>query len=140
MKRPLGLTPLNTKDNVTPLLNYSFNGVDASGNPVNIPIRADQYWGNAGKYVAAEGYMVSTSWMRLREMNLTMKLPKKLVDKTPFGNIEFGVFGRNLLLIAKDYPHLDPEQNVLGADNVGGLEFNANPSTRTLGVNLRITL
>lgn len=134
------LPRFDTKDNVTPLLNYMFDGVDASGNKVNIPIRADQYWGNAGKYVAAEGFMVSTSWFRVREMNLSMRLPKKLVDKTPFGNIEFGVFGRNLLLIAKGYPHLDPEQNVLGADNVGGLEFNANPSTRTLGVNLRITL
>ena len=127
-------------DNVTPLRNYQFKGVDASGNAVNIPIRADQYWGNAGKYVAAEGYMVNTSWFRIREMNLTMKLPRNLVDKTPFGNIEFGVFGRNLLLLARDYPHLDPEQNALGSSNIGGLEFNANPSTRTMGINLRLTL
>jgi TonB-linked SusC/RagA family outer membrane protein len=127
-------------DNVTPLRNYQFKGVDASGNAVNIPIRADQYWGNAGKYVAAEGFMVNTSWFRIREMNLTMKLPRNLVDKTPFGNIEFGVFGRNLLLLARDYPHLDPEQNALGSSNIGGLEFNANPSTRTMGINLRLTL
>jgi len=122
------------------LRNYQFNGVDASGNAVNIPIRADQYWGNAGKYVAAEGFMVNTSWFRVREMNLTMKLPRNLVDKTPFGNIEFGVFGRNLFLQARDYPHLDPEQNALGSSNIGGLEFNANPSTRTMGINLRLTL
>jgi TonB-linked SusC/RagA family outer membrane protein len=127
-------------DNVTPLTNYSFDGVDAAGSKVTIPIRADQYWGNSGKYVAAEGYMVKTSWFRIREANLTMKLPKSLVDKTPFGNIEFGIFGRNLFLKAKDYPHLDPEQNALGSSNVGGLEFNASPSTRTLGFNLRITL
>jgi len=132
--------PRFDKDNVTPLRNYQFNGVDASGNAVNIPIRADQYWGNAGKYVAAEGFMVNTSWFRIREMNLTMKLPRNLVDKTPFGNIEFGVFGRNLLLLARDYPHLDPEQNALGSSNIGGLEFNANPSTKTMGINLRLTL
>ncbi len=127
------------KDNVTPLRNYQFTGVDATGAAVNIPIRADQYWGNAGKYVAAEGYMVNTSWFRVREMNLTMKLPKSLIDKTPFGNIEFGVFGRNLFLKARDYPHLDPEQNALGSSNIGGLEFNANPATRTMGFNLRLT-
>ena len=132
--------PRFDKDNVTPLRNYQFNGVDASGNAVNIPIRADQYWGNAGKYVAAEGFMVNTSWFRVREMNLTMKLPRNLVDKTPFGNIEFGVFGRNLFLKARDYPHLDPEQNALGSSNIGGLEFNANPATRTMGFNLRLTL
>jgi outer membrane receptor protein involved in Fe transport len=132
--------PRFAADNVTPLKNYSFPGVDASGNPVNIPIRADQYWGNSGIYSSAEGFMVNTSWFRVREMNLTMKLPQALIDRTPFGNVEFGVFGRNLFLKAKDYPHLDPEQNALGASNIQGLEFNANPSTRTIGLNLRLTL
>lgn len=131
--------PRFDKDNITPLRNYQFDGVDASGNLVNIPIRADQYWGNAGKYVAAEGFMVNTSWFRVREMNLSMNMPKELIQKSPFSKIEFGVFGRNLFLYAKDYPHLDPEQNVLGSSNIGGLEFNANPSTRSMGVNLRLT-
>lgn len=132
--------PRFAADNVTPLKNYSFDGVDASGNAVNIPIRADQYWGNSGKYAAAEGFIVNTSWFRVRELNLTMNLPQTLVDRTPFGKIEFGVFGRNLFLKAKDYPHLDPEQNALGASNIQGLEFNANPSTRTIGLNLRLTM
>jgi len=132
--------PRFEKDNVTPTRNYQFTGVDASGNVVNVPIRADQYWGNAGKYVAAEGYMIKTSWFRVREMNLTMKMPKRLIDKSPFSNIEFGIFGRNLYLKAKDAPHLDPEQNAFGTNNISGLEFNANPSTRTFGANLRLTL
>ncbi|MEJ7674545.1 MAG: hypothetical protein WKF59_18065 [Chitinophagaceae bacterium] len=65
---------------------------------------------------------------------------KNIIDKTPFGNIEFGVFGRNLFLWTKEYKHLDPEQNALGISPAQGLEFNANPSTRTLGFNLRLTL
>jgi hypothetical protein len=132
--------PRFEKDNVTPTRNYQFTGVDASGNVINVPIRADQYWGNAGKYVAAEGYMIKTSWFRVREMNLTMKMPKRLIDKSPFSNIEFGIFGRNLYLKAKGAPHLDPEQNAFGTNNISGLEFNANPSTRTFGANLRLTL
>ncbi len=127
-------------DNNTILKNYQFEGVDAGGNAVNIPISAEQYWGNSGKYVAAEGYIVNTQWVRVREANIYYRLPGNLTSRTPFGNIEFGVFGRNLFLWTKDYPHLDPEQNVLGASNVQGLEFNANASTRTVGVNLRITL
>lgn len=118
---------------------YKFDGVDANGNVVNIPLSAEQYWGNTGKYVAAEGYIVNTSWVRVREANLSYRLPRSITDKTPFGNIEFGVFGRNLFLWSNDYPHLDPEQNVLGSTNAQGLEFNANASTRTLGVNLRLT-
>jgi hypothetical protein len=131
--------PRFEKDNITPTRSYAFTGVDAAGTAVNIPIRADQYWGNSGKYVAAEGFIVSTSWFRIREMALTMSLPQSLIDKTPFGKIEFGVFGRNLYLKAKDYPHLDPEQNALGSSNIQGLEFNANLSTRTIGANLKLT-
>ena len=132
--------PRVDKDNNTLLKNYQFEGVDANGAAVNMPITAEQYWGNSGKYVAAEGFIVNTQWVRVREANLSYRLPKEITDKTPFGNIEFGVFGRNLFLWAKDYPHLDPEQNVLGASNFQGLEFNANASTRTMGVNLRLTL
>ncbi|MGK2864235.1 MAG: SusC/RagA family TonB-linked outer membrane protein [Chitinophagaceae bacterium] len=132
--------PRVDKDNNTLLKNYQFEGVDVNGNAVNVPITAEQYWGNTGKYVAAEGFIVNTQWVRIREANLYYRLPKEFTNKTPFGNIEFGVFGRNLFLWTKDYPHLDPEQNVLGASNFQGLEFNANASTRTMGVNLRLTL
>jgi hypothetical protein len=132
--------PRLDKDGETYLKNYRFDGVDANGNKVDVPITAEQYWGNSGKYVAAEGFMVNTSWVRVREANLYYKLPKSIVDKTPFGNLELGVFGRNLFLWCNDYPHLDPENNVLGVSNFQGIEFNANPSTRTIGVNLRVTL
>jgi outer membrane receptor protein involved in Fe transport len=131
--------PRFDKDNVTLLKNYSFTGVDVNGNAVNIPVTGEQYWGNSGKYVAAEAFILNTSWVRLREMNLTYKLPKGLIDKTPFGNIEFAVYGRNLALWAKDYPHFDPEQNLFGTSNVQGLEFNANASTRNVGVSLKLT-
>lgn len=132
--------PRVDKDNETLLANYQFDGVDANGNKVNVPVTAEQYWGNSGVHVAAEGFIFNTQWVRVREANLYYRLPKEITNKTPFGNIEFGIFGRNLFLRAKGFPHLDPEQNVLGASNFQGLEFNANASTRTLGVNLRLTL
>ncbi|MDQ6610694.1 MAG: SusC/RagA family TonB-linked outer membrane protein, partial [Bacteroidota bacterium] len=119
---------------------YKFDGVDVNGVAVNVPLSAEQYWGNSGKYVAAEGYIVNTSWTRVREATLSYSIPKKLIDKTPFGNIELGFFGRNLFLWTKDYKHLDPEQNALGISPAQGLEFNAQPATRTMGFNLRITL
>jgi hypothetical protein len=81
---------------------------------------------------------VSTSWIRVREATISYSLPKKLLDKTPFGNVDFGLFGRNLFL-KTDFPHLDPEQNVLGISTAQGLEFNAQPSTRTIGFNVRLT-
>jgi TonB-linked SusC/RagA family outer membrane protein len=131
--------PRFDKDGVTVLKNYKFEGVDASGNAVNIPITAEQYYGNTGVFTAAEGFIFNTSWVRVREMNIGFKLPKRLIDKSPFSNIEFGVYGRNLFLWAPDYPHFDPEQNAFGTSNAQGLEFNANASTRNLGFNLKLT-
>ncbi|MES2882838.1 MAG: SusC/RagA family TonB-linked outer membrane protein [Bacteroidota bacterium] len=126
--------------NGVPTTPYKFEGVDANGNAINVPVTVEQYWGNNGKYVAAEGFIINTSWVRLREATLTYRIPKSFTDKTPFGNIEFGVFGRNLFLWTKEYDHLDPEQNALGISPAQGLEFNAQPSTRTIGLNLRLTL
>jgi hypothetical protein len=53
--------------------------------------------------------------------------------------MEVSLFGRNLYLHAPNYPHLDPEQNALGISNAQGLEFNALPQTRSMGVALRLS-
>jgi TonB-linked SusC/RagA family outer membrane protein len=122
-----------------PLKNYLFEGVDVNGNPNKVFVTAEQYYGNSGKFASAEGFIFGTTWFRLREASLMYKIPSSVLRRTPFGNAELGVFGRNLFLSAPDYPHLDPEQNVLGISNAAGLEFNALPQTRSMGINLRIT-
>jgi len=131
-------------DNVTLATPYIYEGVYASGanagQPNTTRLTAQQYYGNTGKYVAAEGYIYDTSWFRLREATLSYRLPGDIVRKTPFRNLELGLFGRNLYLKAKNYPHFDPEQNALGVSNAQGLEFNSQPSTRTFGVNVKIVL
>ncbi|MBL7814621.1 MAG: SusC/RagA family TonB-linked outer membrane protein [Saprospiraceae bacterium] len=123
----------------TPAKPYIFEGVKADGTPNDIAITAEQYWGNSGKYIAAKGFIYNTSWFRIREATLNYSFPKNLLSKTPFGKATLGVFGRNLFLSSPGYPHLDPEQNALGVSNAQGLEFNALPQTRSLGVNLSVT-
>ncbi|MFK7031741.1 SusC/RagA family TonB-linked outer membrane protein [Flavobacterium oreochromis] len=129
-------------DGVTLNKPYLFQGVYASGPDAGKPnttmITAQSYYGNAGKYAAAEGFIYDTSWYRLRELALTYKLGKKALNNSIFKQIELGVFGRNLFLRAPNYPHFDPEQNALGVSNAQGLEFNSLPSTRTIGGNLKI--
>ncbi len=122
------------------LKNQMFEGVYANGQPNTTMISSQLYYGNSGKYVSAEGFIYDTSWFRIREAALSYKLPKGMLNKTPFGNVEVGVFGRNLYLNAPNYPHFDPEQNALGVSNAQGLEYNSLPNTRTFGVNLRLTL
>ena len=129
----------------TPAKPYIFEGVLPNGT-VNtasdanaVKVTAEQYWGNSGKYVAAEGFIYETSWFRVREATLSYDFSKAFLKNTPLGAASIGIFGRNLFLHAPNYPHLDPEQNALGISNAQGLEFNALPQARTIGANLRIT-
>lgn len=119
---------------------YMFDAVFANGTPNNVNVSAEQYYGNSGKYAAAEGFIYNTTWFRVREASLSYSLPGSLLNKTPFGGAELSIFGRNLFLRAPNYPHLDPEQNALGVSNAQGLEFNALPQTRSMGVALKFNL
>ena len=128
-------------DGVTVSTPYIFPGVNSTDlKPNTKAISAQNYWGNNGKYSAAEGFIVETSWFRVREASLSFKLPASVLSKLSIGNAEFGVFGRNLFLRAKNYPHFDPEQNALGVSNAQGLEFNSLPQARSMGVSLKISL
>ena len=116
---------------------YLFDAVYANGTANTTYVSAQDYYGNSGKYAAAEGFIYNTTWFRVREASLGYTLPATLLRKTPFGNAELAVFGRNLYMNAPHYPHLDPEQNVLGVTSALGLEFNALPQTRTMGVSAK---
>jgi TonB-linked SusC/RagA family outer membrane protein len=118
---------------------YIFDAVYTNGQPNTTYLSAEQYYGNSGKFAAAEGFMYKTSWFRVREASVSFSLPADLLKRTPFSNASMNVFGRNLFLNAPFYPHLDPEQNVQGVSNAGGIEFNALPQTRTVGVGLNLS-
>jgi len=118
---------------------YLFDAVYTNGLPNTTYLSAQDYYGNSGLHAAAEGFIYKTSWFRVREASLVYTLPSSFLNKTPFSSASFSVFGRNLFLHSPFYPHLDPEQNVLGVGNANGLEFNALPQTRTIGVGLNVT-
>ncbi|MFN4079430.1 MAG: SusC/RagA family TonB-linked outer membrane protein [Saprospiraceae bacterium] len=126
---------------------YKFEGVFASGpnagqrneGQFEKRLTAEQYWGNNGVHVAAEGFIYDISWFRIREAQFSYTFSKGMLNNTPLGALTVGVFGRNLFLHAPNYPHLDPEQNALGISNAQGLEFNALPAIRSYGVNLSVT-
>ncbi len=117
---------------------YIFDAVYANGTPNTTYLSAQDYYGNSGKYAAAEGFIIETTWFRVREANFSYSIPSGMLKKTPFSRAEFSVYGRNLYLHAPNYPHLDPEQNALGISNAQGLEFNALPQTRTMGMGIKL--
>ena len=119
---------------------YIFDGKTAAGVQNTVPVSAQAYWSTKYSPAVAETYVFDGSWVRLREASLSYSLPANLLSKSPFGKVEVGVNGRNLLLRAPNFPHLDPESNQLGVSNAQGFEFNGLPQTRTYGFFLRATL
>ena len=99
------------------------------------------YWGNGGTELD-KAFMVSKSFVKLREVVLSYSLPKAMLSKTPFSRIDLSLIGRNLLLwVPEENVFVDPEQTTFGNDIESEFgEYGASPTTRSYGFNLRITL
>ena len=102
-------------------------------------ITSQSYFGSIGeRYPAGEFYAYSGSNLRLRELVLGYNFSNDLVRKTGFiESARISVIGRNLMFLYKDDP-FDPEL-VTGTGNTGGIEYNSLPTTRSMGVNLKLT-
>lgn len=119
--------------------------------------RADRVWENSvymnsqGQYVTntdrkydvynyytnkiPDGQMlVDASYIKLRQVALTYRLPGKYLTKTPFGAISVSLFANNVFIwTAKKNTYSDPEMSSSGASNAQGFEFAATPSQRNFG-------
>ncbi len=120
-------------------------GKDANGKntykPNTTPVQSMQdFWGTYAATANTEGNVFDASYVKLRSVNLSYAFPKQLLPlKKAIKGLEIGVEGRNLWLIKSFVPHVDPELNFFGAGSNGdGVEFNSFPTTRSLGVNLKI--
>ena len=96
------------------------------------------YFYNQGYIIhAADQY--DASFVKLREMRLDYNLPADLTSGLPFTNISIGIYGRNLAILMKNAPHIDPEV-ATSASNVQGFEGGQLPAERTIGFNLKFNL
>lgn len=86
--------------------------------------------------------VIDRSFTKLREVSIGYRLPKSIVDKTPFTGLTVSVIGRNLLLWTPvDNQFIDPEVSTFGSGLEAGFgEFSANPTTRSYGFALMFNL
>jgi hypothetical protein len=86
-----------------------------------------------------EQFVEDASWIRLRDLNLSYRLPAGLFGGSKFvKGVELSAFGRNLLLFTR-YSGIDPETSLYGLSNSQGLDYFGNPNTRSMGVTLNTT-
>jgi hypothetical protein len=82
--------------------------------------------------------VIDASYVKLRQASLTYRIPRNVLNRTPFGELSVGIFGNNLFIwTPKENRYADPEVNSAGAGNLQGFDFTAQPSLRNFGFNLR---
>lgn len=114
----------------------------ATGQPNDIQLTATEaYFNNIG-FGIDEVLIYDATHIRLREAAISYRLPKKWLDKTPFGNVSFTVSGQNLFVKAFNTPdsvNYDPELNSLGVGNSQGFDYLTSWNSRRYGMSVKVT-
>lgn len=133
----------NIRENGIIVDGVNLTGYDDNGNPVSdgsanttSVAAVDHFFANQG-YVIAAADVYDASFIKFREMRLMYEFPKKMFEKTPIQGMTFGITGRNLAILKKNVPHIDPESAV-SSGNIQGLEGGQLPSTRNISFTLGV--
>jgi TonB-linked SusC/RagA family outer membrane protein len=120
---------------------------DENGDPVYVEntkpiddVSLISYWGNGGSEIDGTS-LIDRSFVKLREVVLSYSLPKKALEKIKLSKLDISVVGNNLLLFTPaGQTYIDPELTTFGNDLLADFgEYGAQPSTRSLSLNLQIT-
>ena len=119
--------------------------LDAAGEESASAVANETVIGAQSHFFYNQGYVIHSadqydaSFVKLREMRLDYNLPADMTSGLPFSNISIGVYGRNLAILSKNVPHIDPEV-ATSSSNVQGFEGGQLPAERTIGFNLKFNL
>lgn len=124
--------------------------VKADGATNSTAINAEAFWQTVsqGRYSWGEFFTYSATNFRLRELTLGYNIP--LSPKFFLNNVRLSLTARNLFFLYRGYATMDipglakrklsfdPDMN-LGAGNMQGVDYGNMPSTRTVGLNLKLS-
>ncbi len=108
--------------------------------PNNVVVSSEDYNKRAYSNSIVESSVFDASYVKLRQVMVSYKLPKSLIGKTLFTDISFSVVGRNLAILHKNVPHIDPESSFSDDNSEQGQEFGQLPSARSIGFNIQVKL
>jgi len=111
------------------------NGVTESDGKNTTIASAENYYHRI--YSIAEANVYSASFVKFRELSFTYRFPKTFLEKVHIVDASLSLVGRNLWIIYKGVPNIDPEA-AISDGNAQGVEALSMPTTRSLGFNLDI--
>ncbi len=118
------------------------NGVMPDGNggyiPNNVAVSAKVFNQASYNNDVESSAVFDASYVKLRQMTLGYSLPSKLLSNSPLQAIKISLVGRNLAILYKKAPHIDPETGFSSSNGNQGQEFGQYPSARSIGFNINL--
>lgn len=115
-------------------------GVDPNGNPIFAPntriVNPQEYWNRAVSDVG-EMNVYDASFIKLRDISIGYTIPRRLLGNLPVQSVTISAVGRNLFVLYKNVPNIDPE-STYNNSNGQGLEYGSLPTRRHFGFNLNV--
>ncbi|TWR28905.1 SusC/RagA family TonB-linked outer membrane protein [Mucilaginibacter pallidiroseus] len=112
-----------------------FKGVKADGTPNTTILSAQSYY--KGFTNVDEAFVYSASYVKLREVKIGYTFPSQWVKGVGLQSATVSLVGRNLWIIHKNVPNIDPE-TAFNTGNGQGLEDLTLPTVRNIGFNINL--
>jgi TonB-linked SusC/RagA family outer membrane protein len=113
-------------------------GMLENGHPNNLAVPAMQYYQDisaTGTDHIAREFVYDASFIKWRSVALSYTVPRNRLQKRFFKELTISLVGRNLLILMKHTPNIDPESSINNT-NGQGLELSGYPAIRSIGINL----
>jgi TonB-linked SusC/RagA family outer membrane protein len=112
-----------------------FKGVKADGSANSTILPAQSYY--KGFTNVDEAFTYSATYVKLRELKIGYSFPSQLVKGIGLQSATVSLVGRNLFILHKNVPNIDPE-TAFNTGNGQGLEDLTLPTVRNIGFNINI--
>ena len=112
----------------------------STGEPNEIQINNSQYYFSNVLFGPKELQVYDASVIRLQEVSFGYSVPKKWLEKTPFGSLSVTASGFNLWYDAYNTPdgaNFDPNVAGVGIGNGRGFDYINGPSSRRYGLSIK---
>ncbi len=115
-------------------------GADGSKSyvPNTVIVTANQLYGYSNPRNYHESAIFDASYVKLREVSLGYNIPAAFLKRIKIQSAKVSVVGRNVWMIFKNTPHIDPEIDAKGG-NGQGFGYGELPSSRSIGMNLALS-
>jgi TonB-linked SusC/RagA family outer membrane protein len=115
--------------------------IGSAENPQYVPndviVAANQFYGYNNPRRYHEAAIFDASFVKLREVSFGYNIPKSVLSKLGIQSAKISMVGRNLAILFKNTPHIDPEADRFGS-NQQGFAYGELPNSRSVGVNLSL--